>query len=67
MGGSALSATLLTTANWRGAIHILEGGPTIQRVLDRLEQWTDWNLTKFSKRKGKVSHFGWSAPAKARS
>ena len=60
MGGSALSATLLTTANWGGAINILEGKASIQRDLDRLEKWADWNFIKFnkSKNKSKVLHFG---------
>lgn len=57
----------MTTANWRGAINILEGRANLQRDLDRLKKWADWNFIKVNKSKDKVLPFRSSAPAKARS
>ena len=36
----------------------LEGRPTLQKDLDRLEEWANKNLMKFSKVKCKVLHLG---------
>ena len=42
-----------------GAVDTLEGRDAIERDLDRLQEWGQVNLMKFSKAKSKVLHLGW--------
>lgn len=43
------------------ATHVLGGRVTIQKVLDKLQQWADQNLVQFRKIKREVMHQGWIA------
>nr|XP_009929791.1 PREDICTED: 39S ribosomal protein L33, mitochondrial [Opisthocomus hoazin] len=45
-----------------GAVDMLECRTAFQRAPDRLEEWADRNLTKFSKDKRKVLHLGRKTP-----
>ncbi|GAB0181138.1 cAMP-dependent protein kinase inhibitor alpha [Grus japonensis] len=44
------------------AVDLLEGRDTIQRDLERLEEWASVNLMKFNKAKCKVLHMGQGKP-----
>ncbi|KAK4823844.1 hypothetical protein QYF61_007163, partial [Mycteria americana] len=50
---SAFSSSLEMTSKWQGAVDMLECRAAIQRALDRLEEWAERNLMKFSKDKCK--------------
>lgn len=43
-------------------VDISEGKDTIQRDVDRLEEWSHVNLMMFTKSKCKVHHLGWGNP-----
>jgi len=51
MGWSTLSASLQVTPDWGEMVDVLESRTAIQRDLDRLEEWADWNLFNKSKYK----------------
>lgn len=50
------------TPYWGAADCTCEGRAVIQKDLDRLEEWGDRDLMKFSKEKGEVLPLGWSSP-----
>jgi len=52
----------LQAAILRGVADTPKDCGDIQRDLSRLEQWTNRNLMKFNKGKGKVLHLGKKSP-----
>ena len=61
LGQSAPSASSQTIRNW-GAADTPDGCAASQMDLDRLENWTQTNPSKFDNRKRKVLHLGRNSP-----
>lgn len=62
MGLSVPLASLCKETKLSGAVDMTEGKDTIQRDVDRLEEWSHVNLVKFHKSKLKVPYLGWGNP-----
>lgn len=64
MGLSVPLASLWNETKLSGAVDMTEGKDTIERDVDRLEEWSHVNLMKFNKSKCKVHQLGWGNPQK---
>lgn len=62
MGLSVPLANLCKEAKLSGAVDMTEGKDTIQRDVDRLEEWSRVNIRKFNESKCKVHYLGWGNP-----
>ncbi|KAK4826195.1 hypothetical protein QYF61_006139 [Mycteria americana] len=61
-GAECILIKFADNTNLEEAADTPEGRAAIQRDLDSLEKWAEWNLTKFSKKKCKVLHLGRNNP-----
>lgn len=62
MGLRVPLAKLCNETKLSGAVDMTEGKNTIQKDVDRLEEWSHVNLMKFNESKCKVHHLGWGNP-----